>query len=213
MDSILDRVAKDCGRRNSSIPSTSGDIFEPSSSSNAKQRATLVEWIKSLLPYLSLSVNASDEELRAYLVDGTILCQLLNKLKPGSIPEFGSSGHSSALGSENVKRFLSAMDKMSLPRFQASDLEKGSMKIVVECLLTLQAEFMPDVGGYGLTTPLSRKCGADVAQRQELSSTHSSPSSTEGRRKIGSDSKFQRALRSPVMAACSMLVEKSSARN
>lgn len=74
------------------------------------------------------------------------------------------------------------------------------MKIVLECLLTLRAEFMPDVGGYGSTTPLSRKSGADVAHRQELSSTHSSPSSTEGRRKVGSDSKFQRALRSPVMA-------------
>ncbi|XP_060169099.1 kinesin-like protein KIN-14C [Lycium barbarum] len=192
MNSILDRVAKDCGRRNSSTPSTSGDIFEPSSSSNAKQRATLVEWINSLLPYLSLPVNASDEELRAYLVDGAILCQLLNKLKPGFIPEFNGSSHSSELGSENVKRFLSAMDEMGLPRFQASDLEKGSMKIVVECLLTLRAEFTPNVGGYGSTTPLSRK--------QELSSTHSSPSSTEGRRKIGSDSKFQRALRSPVMA-------------
>ncbi|CAN4098271.1 unnamed protein product [Withania somnifera] len=200
MDSILDRVAKDCGRRNSLSPSTSGDIFEPLSGSNAKQRTTLVEWIKSFLPNLSWSVNASDEELRAYLVDGTILCQLLNKLKPGLKPEFGGSGHSSELGSENVKWFLSAMDKMGLPRFQASDLEKGSMKIVVECLFTLRAEFMPDVGGYGSTTPLSHKSGADIVHRQELSSTYSSPSSTEGRRKIGSDSKFQRALRSPVMA-------------
>ncbi|KAK6787594.1 hypothetical protein RDI58_016119 [Solanum bulbocastanum] len=200
MDSILDRVAKDCGRRNSSSPSTCGDIFEPSSSSNAKLRATLVVWINGLLPSLCLPVNASDEELRAYLVDGTILCQLLDKLKPGFISEFGGSGLSSSLVSENVKRFLSAMDKMGLPRFQASDLEKGSMKIVLECLLTLRAEFMPDVGGYGWTTPLSRKSGSDVAHRQELSSTYSSPSSTEGRRKIGSDSKFQRALRSPVMA-------------
>ncbi|PHT46146.1 Kinesin KP1 [Capsicum baccatum] len=200
MDSILNRVAKDSGRRNRSSPSTSGDIFDPSSSSNAKQRATVIEWISSLLPYLSLSVNASDEELRGYLIDGTILCQLMNKLKPGSIPEFGGSGHSSEFGSENVKQFLSAMDKLGLPRFQASDLEKGSMKIVVECLLTLREEFMPDVGGYGLTTPLSRKPGADAAHRQELSSNHTSPSSTEGKRKIGSDSKFQRALRSPVMA-------------
>lgn len=36
MDTILDRVAKDYGRRNSSSPSTSGDIFEPSSSSNGE---------------------------------------------------------------------------------------------------------------------------------------------------------------------------------
>nr|BBK04052.1 kinesin-like protein [Nicotiana tabacum] len=216
MNSILDRVAKDCGRRNNSSASTSGNIFEPLSSSNAKQQAILVEWINSLLPYLSLPINASDEELRTYLVDGTILCQLLNKLKPGSIPEFGGLGHSSGLGSENIKRFLAAMDEMGLHRFQASDLEKGSMKLVLECLLTLRAEFMPNVGGDGFNTPLSRKSStdastrckqlgeafgcADVAYRQELSSTHSSPSSTDGKRKIGSDSKFQRALRSPVMA-------------
>ncbi|XP_059287546.1 kinesin-like protein KIN-14M [Lycium ferocissimum] len=171
MNSILDRVSKDYGRRNSSSVYSSGDIFEPLSSINAKQRAKLVEWLNSVLPHLSLPINASDEDLQAFLVDGSVLCQLLNKLKPGSVPECGGTVHSPELHSENIKRFLSAMDEMGLPRFQASDLEQGSMKIVLECLLTLQEEF---------------------------SRTQSSPSPGE-RQKTGSDSKFQRALRSPIM--------------
>lgn len=46
-----------------------------------------MEWLNSLFPDLSLPINASDEELRAFFIDGTVLCQLLNKLKPGSVTE------------------------------------------------------------------------------------------------------------------------------
>lgn len=89
------------------------------------------------------------------------------------------------------------------------------MKIVVGCLLTLQAEFTPNNGGHNSSTVLSCKSGADanrrwkllgenfgcgdVSYREEFSRTQSSPSPGE-RQKNGSDSKFQRALRSPVMA-------------
>lgn len=47
----------------------------------------MVEWFNSVLPHLNLPINASDEDLRALLIDGSVLCQLLNKLKPGSVPE------------------------------------------------------------------------------------------------------------------------------
>ncbi|XP_015060371.1 kinesin-like protein KIN-14K [Solanum pennellii] len=215
MNSILDRVAKDYGRRNNSSVYSSGDVFEPLSSSNAKQRAKLVEWFSSVLPHLSLPINASDEDLRALLVDGSVLCQLLNKLKPGSVPECGGTVHSPQLRSENIRRFLSAMDEMGLPRFYASDLEQGSMKIVLESLLTLRAEFKLNDGGYNSSTVLSSKYGADASRRWKLlgensgcgdvsyieefsSRTHSTPSPGE-RMKTGSDSKFQRVLRSPVV--------------
>ncbi|KAK6773596.1 hypothetical protein RDI58_028834 [Solanum bulbocastanum] len=215
MNSILDRVAKDYGRRNNSSVYSTGDVFEPLSSSNAKQRAKLVEWFNSVLPHLSLPINASDEDLRALLVDGSVLCQLLNKLKPGSVPECGGTVHSPELHSENIRRFLSAMDEMGLPRFHASDLEEGSMKIVLESLLTLRAEFKLNDGGYNSSTVLSSKYGADASRRWKLSGenlgcgdvsyigefssrTHSTSSPGE-RMKTGSDSKFHRALRSPVV--------------
>ncbi|MCE3216440.1 hypothetical protein HAX54_006507, partial [Datura stramonium] len=196
-----DHVAKDYGRRNNSSVYSSGDVFEPLSISNAKQRAQLVEWLNSVLPHLSLPISASDEDLRALLVDGSVLCQLLNKLKPGSVPECGGTVHSLELRSENIKRFFSAMDEMGLPRFQASELQ--------------QAELVLNDGVYNSSTVLSSKSGADASRRWELlgenfgcggvsyieefSRTQSSPSPGE-RQKTGSDSKFQRALSSPVMA-------------
>lgn len=52
-----------------------------------KQQACLVEWINSVLPDLHFPANASDNELRDILIDGSVLCRIVNKIKPGSISE------------------------------------------------------------------------------------------------------------------------------
>jgi kinesin family protein C2/C3 len=39
--------------------------------------------MNSIVLSLNLPVKASSEELRACLIDGTVLLQLLNKLRPG----------------------------------------------------------------------------------------------------------------------------------
>uniref|UniRef100_A0A5B7A1Q7 Kinesin-like protein n=1 Tax=Davidia involucrata TaxID=16924 RepID=A0A5B7A1Q7_DAVIN len=221
MNPIMDRQAKEYGRLNSSSVYVSGDVFEPMVNSNgeaeANQRAALVEWLNNTLPNLNLSTKASEEELRACLIDGTVLCRLLNRLRPGSVTECGGSVDSLELRSENVKRFLAAMDKMRFPRFKASELEKGSMKIVLECLLTLKSQLIPNVGGYNLpNTSSAIKSGTDASMRWKLlgdcfrgsggskavvsSRAHLSTLSGEQRRKGASDSKFQHALCSPVMA-------------
>ncbi|XP_022872169.1 kinesin-like protein KIN-14C isoform X2 [Olea europaea var. sylvestris] len=203
----MDHQVKDHVRFNNSNLSSGGDVFEPSSS-NAKQRATLVEWLNSILPDLSLPINASDKELQGFLVDGTVLCRILNKLKPGSVTELNGSGPSYSQ-SENVQKFLSAMDEMGLPRFQAADLEKGSMKIVVDCLLTLQTQFTPNVGRYNGSDASKRwkligeRIGSREGSTREVpfqSLSVSSPTSEERRRVVLSESKFQRAVRSPTMA-------------
>ncbi|KAK2975036.1 hypothetical protein RJ640_002465, partial [Escallonia rubra] len=161
----------------------------------ARQRTSLIEWINSVLPDTSLSINASDEELRAFLLDGTVLCRILNKLRLGSVTECGASNRSSESRSENVSKFLAAMDQIGLPREQ----------------------FMPNVGGYNLHNSnsvnnsesdasmkwkrLGERLGNGVGSIQETSPrAYPSAPSGEERRKGGSDSKFQRALRSPVMA-------------
>ncbi|CAI9786793.1 unnamed protein product [Fraxinus pennsylvanica] len=170
--------------------------------STAEQRAALVEWLNSILPDLSLPINASDKELRGFLVDGTVLCRILNKLKPGSVTEFNGSGHSSYSHLENVQKFLSAMDEMGLPRFQAADLEKGSMKIVMDCLLTLQTQFTPNVGRYNRSDASKRwkligeRVGSREGSTREVpfrSLSVSSPTSEERRTVVLSDSNFQRA--------------------
>jgi hypothetical protein len=53
------------------------------------QRSSLVEWLNGMLPHLSLPLEASEEELRACLIDGTVLCCILKKLSRGSIDIVG----------------------------------------------------------------------------------------------------------------------------
>ncbi|EPS62917.1 hypothetical protein M569_11869, partial [Genlisea aurea] len=120
---------------------TNSGVYEPASINNAKQRAAVVEWLNNILPDGNLPINSSDEELRAFLIDGTVLCKILNKLKPGSVSEIVGHLDSTQSSSENVSRFLSAMDEIRLPRFHAADLKKGSMKLVLDCLLTLKTHF------------------------------------------------------------------------
>nr|GME13999.1 Kinesin KP1 [Ipomoea batatas] len=208
MNSVATPLIKDYGRLNDSNISISCRVFEPSSSSNgelkcakhlnaAKHRAAVVEWINDTL-HLNLPVNASDEELRAFLADGSVLCQLLNKLEPNLVIEDGGSSHSWESCSGNVERFLSGMDKLGLSRFHPSDLAYGCMKIVVDCLLTLKTHYMPNVGAYkNLNMHISNLSG-NTSNRQQSSQSHSSLSSREERQNL--DSKFKRTLHTPVMA-------------
>ncbi|KAL7588217.1 hypothetical protein Lser_V15G40875 [Lactuca serriola] len=196
----MDNEAHDYGRYNISNSSASSDIFEPTSLNDAKTRTCVIEWLNSTLPSLNLPVNASDEELRSFVADGTILCRLMNKLRQGPIIEYGNPHHSSEAQSDNVKKFLAAMDDMNLPHFNISELEKGSMKIVLECLLTLKAHFMTKdvvVGSPNATSPKSwgsesvRWKHQHVDERSETSDSYQEDVSPR---------RFHRALRSPMMS-------------
>uniref|UniRef100_A0A7N0TKR0 Kinesin-like protein n=1 Tax=Kalanchoe fedtschenkoi TaxID=63787 RepID=A0A7N0TKR0_KALFE len=149
----------------------------------AKQRQVLAEWLKSLMPDLDLPTNCTEELLRTYLIDGTVVCRILNRLRPNSVDEIQYPD----FRSENVKKFLAAVDDMGLPGFKVSDLEKGSMKPVLDCLSTLRAQFMPIVGG-------------DAVARYGNKASNSPSPTLEDRRKSLSESSFQRALRNPVLS-------------
>ncbi|KAF3448569.1 hypothetical protein FNV43_RR09282 [Rhamnella rubrinervis] len=107
------------------------------------QKSSLVEWLNCMLPHLRLPLGASVEELRACLIDGTVLCTILNKLCPGCI-EMGSSSDPDFT---NVRRFIVAVDELGLPSFELSDLQQGSMVPVFHCLSTLKASFDYGAGG------------------------------------------------------------------
>lgn len=49
----------------------------------------LVEWLNHMIPHLNLPLEASEEELRACLIDGTVLCSILSKLNPGLVEMVG----------------------------------------------------------------------------------------------------------------------------
>ncbi|KAL4573500.1 hypothetical protein LXL04_020308 [Taraxacum kok-saghyz] len=194
----MDHETQEYGRYNISNSSASSDVFEPTSVNDAKMRTSVIEWLNSSLPTLNLSVNASDEELRAFLADGTILCRLMNKHRPVSIIEYGNPQHSSEAQSENVKKFLEAMDDMNLPHFNISELEKGSMKIVMECLLTLKAHFMTKVAVVGSPTATSPKSWASESVRWKHADERTETS--DSYQEDVSPRKFHRALRSPMMS-------------
>ncbi|XP_019422620.1 PREDICTED: kinesin-like protein KIN-14J isoform X1 [Lupinus angustifolius] len=119
---------------------TNGHFASPRVEVEAKHRFYLVQWLTSLLHSLDLPLNPTDDELRACLSNGTVLLQILNKLRPGSVNVVSESDDSLPSQSENVRTFLKALDGWGVPKFEASDLEKGSMKAIVDCLLTLRAK-------------------------------------------------------------------------
>lgn len=109
-----------------------------SEDSSAKRRVFVIEWLNNLFPGLDIPLEASEEELRVQLFDGRILCSIVNQLDPNSQANQRSSYVSSGKPWENVRRFLSAVDGMGLPKFTPDDLEHGPFSSVVDCLLSLR---------------------------------------------------------------------------
>ncbi|KAL1188047.1 Kinesin-like protein KIN-14J [Cardamine amara subsp. amara] len=121
----------------SSILSFDGSESRVSMDDSKKGHQSLVEWLNETLPYLKLPWEASEDELRACLRDGTVLCSLLNQLSPGSMRMGGSFEPASV----KIERFLTAMDEMALPSFEVSDIEQGDMVPVLQSLKALKASF------------------------------------------------------------------------
>ncbi|XP_071529442.1 muscle-specific protein 20 isoform X1 [Panulirus ornatus] len=72
--------------------------------------------------------------------DGVILCNLINKIAPGSVKKIQTSGGSFKL-MENIQRFQEAIKKYGVPHeeiFQTADLyERRNIPQVVLCLFSL----------------------------------------------------------------------------
>ncbi|XP_027921755.1 kinesin-like protein KIN-14J [Vigna unguiculata] len=102
----------------------------------SQQLPSLVKWINAVLPNFNLPLDTSEDELRARLRDGSVLCSILDNLVPGSVK--GSGSLNELIG---VKRFLVALDELGLSGFELSDLEQGSMVPVLQCLETLKTHF------------------------------------------------------------------------
>ncbi|KAI5601460.1 hypothetical protein BDE02_01G093500 [Populus trichocarpa] len=114
---------------------------------------SLVEWLNQALPHLNMPLDASEEELRAYLIDGTVLCSILNKFCPGLVEMRGSSEP----GPENIRKFLAAMDELALPRFVLADIQEGYMEPVLQCLVTLKTHIEFNGGKESIREHLRRR--------------------------------------------------------
>ncbi|XP_026661679.2 kinesin-like protein KIN-14C [Phoenix dactylifera] len=175
----------------------------------AKKRSEVIEWLNGLFPDFSMAPDASEEELRAKLFDGAVFCAILRRLGPRHMEETKSGGCSpSGTRLENIKKFISVVERMGLLSFKVSDLEKGPISAAVECLWSLRDRFNSDLGeDRGTNLPAKwvieakKKLEAmDVLRGENTLSGQQSPVLGEETRPSLTEAKLQHVLSSPVMS-------------
>jgi len=101
-----------------------------------EQERQALEWIQSILG----EKFASNSVYEDILQDGIVLCKVMNKLKPGSIPKINESGGQFKM-MENINNFQKAIQEYGVPKidvFQTVDLwEKKDMSAITTCLFAL----------------------------------------------------------------------------
>lgn len=117
------------------------------------------EWMETVLGH-KFPTNMSYED---YLRDGQVLCQLMNKIRPGSIPKINSSGGDFKM-MENIQKFQKALIEYGLSDvdvFQTVDLwEKKDIAAVTTTLFALgrQTYKDPNYNGPNLGPKPSDEC-------------------------------------------------------
>uniref|UniRef100_A0A2S2P5Y2 Transgelin n=2 Tax=Schizaphis graminum TaxID=13262 RepID=A0A2S2P5Y2_SCHGA len=103
---------------------------------NKEQEKEMLEWIGNVLGE-AIPNNVSYED---YLKDGVVLCNLINKIAPGSVKKIQTKGSNFQL-MENIQRFQAAIKKYGVPEeeiFQTADLfERRNIPQVTLCLYAL----------------------------------------------------------------------------
>ncbi|XP_026810331.1 myophilin isoform X2 [Rhopalosiphum maidis] len=103
---------------------------------NKEQEKEMLEWIGNVLGE-AIPSNVSYED---YLKDGVVLCNLINKIAPGSVKKIQTKGSNFQL-MENIQRFQAAIKKYGVPEeeiFQTADLfERRNIPQVTLCLYAL----------------------------------------------------------------------------
>ena len=111
-------------------------------------------WLRKMVGVVlgkDLPAEPSEEDFRIGLRSGIILCTVLNKVQPGSVPKVVEAPIDSVLipdGAaltafqyfENVRNFLVAIEEMGIPTFEVSDLEQGGKSFrIVNCIIALKS--------------------------------------------------------------------------
>ncbi|KAM3234571.1 kinesin-like protein KIN-14L [Capsicum annuum] len=139
----------------------------------ALRRYQATHWLECFVGPLGISSQPSEREFVSCLRSGFVLCNLINKVQPGSVPkvvEIHTPSQSIMWDSqplpayqyfENIRNFLVAAEDLKLPAFEASiferdNIEAGSSTKVVDCILELKAyhEWKQMTGGVGCYKPL-----------------------------------------------------------
>ncbi|GER25858.1 kinesin-like polypeptide [Striga asiatica] len=138
----------------------------------ALRRYQAVHWLDYLVGPLGIPSQTTEKQFISCLRNGLILCNVINKIQPGSVPKvIEKTSASPALlwdsqplpayqYFENVRNFLVAVQELKLPNFEASvfereNLQAGSSTKVVDCILALKDyyEWKQMTGGNGYYKP------------------------------------------------------------
>lgn len=117
---------------------------------NKEQEQEILDWIQNVLGE-KLPAGSYEDILK----DGVVLCQLINKIAPGSVKKIQTKGTNFQL-MENIQRFQAAIKKYGVPEeeiFQTADLfERRNIAQVTLCLYCLGriTQKHPEYTGPGL---------------------------------------------------------------
>ncbi|KAF8099387.1 hypothetical protein N665_0245s0064 [Sinapis alba] len=135
-----------------STPSNDAGLLLPRKlEESSLRRYEAAGWLRETLGVSSgrdFPAEPSEEDFRLGLRSGIVLCNVLNKVNPGSVSKVVEAPDDVADGAalsafqyfENIRNFLVAVEEMGLPSFEASDMEKGGKSIrIVNCILALKS--------------------------------------------------------------------------
>ncbi|XP_072160976.1 myophilin [Bemisia tabaci] len=102
---------------------------------NKEQEKEVIEWIEAVI-----GEKLPNQPYEDVLRDGVVLCNLINKIAPGSVKKIQTKGTNFQL-MENIQRFQAALKNYGVPEeeiFQTADLfERRNIPQVTLCLYAL----------------------------------------------------------------------------
>eukprot|EP00088_Acartia_fossae_P013493 TRINITY_DN17091_c0_g1_i1.p2 TRINITY_DN17091_c0_g1~~TRINITY_DN17091_c0_g1_i1.p2 ORF type:complete len:171 (+),score=61.18 TRINITY_DN17091_c0_g1_i1:38-550(+) len=150
---------------------------------NAEQEKEILEWV-----FAVLDDAVPEGDFADILKNGVILCKLMNKIAPNSIPKFKEKGPAFLL-MENVQSFVTAAKKYGVPDeevFQTPDLfEARNIPQVVVCLFALgrTTQKHPEYEGPAIGPKMATKNERNFTEEQILAGRNSQISLQAGSNK------------------------------
>jgi len=134
---------------------------------NQDQENEILKWVGEVLG----ETWGDGEDMAAVLKDGTVLCRLMNCIKPNSVKKYKETGTPFML-MENIQAFLGAARKYGVPDselFQTADLyERRNIPQVVLCLFSLGrlTQHHQDYTGPAIGPKMSTKNERNFSEEQ-----------------------------------------------
>ncbi|KAH6762507.1 P-loop nucleoside triphosphate hydrolases superfamily protein with CH domain-containing protein [Perilla frutescens var. hirtella] len=147
--SMVEDVLQQHGKRLGEV-----DFASRRAQETSLRRYEATRWLRKMAGVVlgkDLPAEPSEEDFRIGLRSGIILCTVLNKVHPGSVPKVVEAPIDSVIipdGAaltafqyfENVRNFLVAIQELGIPTFEVSDLEQGGKSSrIVNCIDALKS--------------------------------------------------------------------------